>query len=235
MILVSAFAAAASGKRIATKQDTVQLQEEGFSPGSLQSALPASHVMAPVQPLMAQPLVGSHAMRVSALSMSMDRRAALSGAASALLWGAQAADAASTLAQDKAELSLEELILEQEDADLAKLGRQELSDEVALRKAQDAVLEAMSAKKDKAEIAKLEATVRELMAKEAADEGKKKTLSAEMRKEAAKVSAEKAKVAEDKAKEVEEENKELLQAEEAVLKSTVGKDTADVVSKFFKQ
>merc|ERR1719409_1286675 len=126
-------------------------------------------MMAPVQSFVAQPPASSHPTRASALSMSqapMDRRAALSGAASALLWGAQTAHAASTLAKDKAELSLEESKLEQEDAELAKLGRQELSDEIALSKAQDAVLEAMSAKKSNAEIAKLQAKVRELKAKE---------------------------------------------------------------------
>eukprot|EP00964_Phaeocystis_antarctica_P026828 scaffold15100_cov61-Phaeocystis_antarctica.AAC.2 len=48
------------------------------------------------------------------------------------------------------------------DAELAILGRQELSDEVALSKAQDAVLGAMSAKKEPVEIAELQAMVVEL-------------------------------------------------------------------------
>jgi len=244
MILVSVFAAGAFAKRIATKHDTVQLQKEAVAngprilPSSVQSALPASVMMAPVQSFVAQPLVSSHATRASALSMSlapMDRRAALSGAATSLLWGAQAAAAASTLAADKAELSLEESKLEEEDVELAKLRRQELSDEVALTKAQDAVLDAMAAKKDKAEIAKLQAKVVELKKKEDADEGKEKKLYDEVRKEASKVSAEKAKVATDVAKEVVEENKELLEAEEGELKTVVGKDTAGFVSKFFKQ
>jgi len=233
MILVSVFAAGGFAKRIATKHDTVQLQKE-----AVQSALPGILLMAPVQSFVAQPLVSSHATRASALSMSlapMDRRAALSGAATALLWGAQTAAATSTLAADKAELSLEESKLEQEDVELARLGRQELSDEVALTKAQGAVLEAMSAKKDKAEIAKLQAKVVELKAKEDADDRKKKAVWSEVRKEAAKVNVEKAKVATDEAKEVVEENKELLEAEEGVLKTIVGKDTAGFVSKFFKQ
>merc|ERR1719246_331365 len=152
----------------------------------------------------------------------------------ATTWSEKTA-AASTLASDKAELSLEESNLEQKDEQLAKLGRQELSDEVALTKAQDAVLEAMSAKKDKAEIAKLQAKVVELKAKEAADESKKKALSAEVSKEAAKVSAEKARVATDKAEDLVAENKEILVAEEGVLNIIVGKDTAGFVSKFFKQ
>ena len=49
------------------------------------------------------------------------------------------------------------------------LGRQELSDEVALCQAQDAVLDAMSTKKDPAAIGKLQAKVVELKAKESAD------------------------------------------------------------------
>jgi len=231
MILVSVFAVGAFAKRIATKQDTVQLQKEAVANGP--SILPL--MMAPVQSFVAQPLVSTHPTRASALSMSMDRRAALSGAASALLWGAQTADAASTLAADKADLSLDVSKLEQEDEELAKLGRQELSDEVAIMKAEKAVLDAMEAKKDKTDIAKLQAFVVELKKKEDDDEGKKKVLIAEVRKESAKVSTEKAKVEKDKAEELAEENKELLEAEEGALKSVVGKDTAGVVSKFFKQ
>ena len=92
-----------------------------------------------------------------------DRRA-LSGAATALLWGVRRSDArsSSTLAADSATLTLEESKLTVEDAELAILGRQELSDEVALSKAQDAVLDAMSAKKEPVEIAKLQAMVVEL-------------------------------------------------------------------------
>ena len=68
----------------------------------------------------------------------------------------------STLAADSATLTLEESKLTVEDAELAILGRQELSDEVALSKAQDAVLDAMSAKKGPPEIAELQAKVVEL-------------------------------------------------------------------------
>ena len=72
-------------------------------------------------------------------------------------------------------------------------------------------------------------------AKESADAAKKKALWAEVRKEAATVSDVKLKVGKDKAAAVAEEDRELLEVEEAVLTSVVGKDTAGVVSKFFKQ
>ena len=72
-------------------------------------------------------------------------------------------------------------------------------------------------------------------AKESADAAKKKVLWAEVRKEAATVSDVKLKVGKDKAAAVAEEDRELLEVEEAVLTSVVGKDTAGVVSKFFKQ
>ena len=113
--------------------------------------------------------------RASAVSMMslapLDRRAALSGAATALLWGVQRSGArsSSTLAVDSAKLTREASKLSAEDAELAMLGRQELSDEVALCQAQDAVLDAMSTKKDPAAIAKLQAKVVELKAKESAD------------------------------------------------------------------
>ena len=134
----------------------------------------AALLMMPVPSFVAQP-VGSQATRASAVSMMSpapwDRRAALSGAATALLWGVQGSGArsSSTLAEDSAELTREASKLSAEDAELAMLGRQELSDEVALSQAQDAVLDAMSAKKDPAAIAKLQAKVVELMAKESAD------------------------------------------------------------------
>ena len=73
-------------------------------------------------------------------------------------------------------------------------------------------------------------------AKESADAAKKKkALWAEVSKEAATVSDVKLKVGKDKAAAVAEEDRELLEVEEAVLTSVVGKDTAGVVSKFFKQ
>ena len=120
----------------------------------------------------AQPLSRQACTRASAVSMmSLDRRATLSGAATALLWGVQRSDAhiSSTLAVDSALLSREESKLSAEDAELATLARQELLDEVASCQARDAVLDAMSAKKDPAEIAKLQARVVELQAKESVD------------------------------------------------------------------
>ena len=78
---------------------------------------------------------------------------------------------------DSAKLSREEAKLSAEDAELATLARQELSDEVALCQARDAVLDAMSAKKDPAEIAKLQARVVELQAKESVDATLTKALS----------------------------------------------------------
>jgi hypothetical protein len=117
----------------------------------------------------APPLSRQACTRASAGSMmSLDRRAALSGAATALLWGVQRSDArvSSALAVDSAILGREESKLSAVDAELATLARQELSDEVALCQARDAVLDAMSAKKDPAEIAELQARVVELQAKE---------------------------------------------------------------------
>ena len=79
------------------------------------------------------------------------------------------ARSSSTLAVDSAKLTREASKLSAEDAELAMLGRQELSDEVAVCQAQDAVLDAMSTKKDPAAIAKLQAKVVELKAKASAD------------------------------------------------------------------
>merc|ERR1719231_1948691 len=140
--------------------------------------------MMPVQSFVAQPSALSTPLRSSAVSMSltpMDRRAVLSGAATAMLWGVQAANAA--LATDKAELSAEEAKLKSEDNALIALDSKEMTDEIALKKAQDAVLSAMQKGDDKL-VKELEAKVKALEGTAAADAKAKKALLAEVSKEA---------------------------------------------------
>lgn len=194
-------------------------------------------LLAPVQSFVAQPLACiTRPPSAAAVSMSlspMDRRAALSGAATALFALAQNAHAA-TLAADEDELKSEKGVLAAADEALAKAGSKELADEIALKKAQDAVLAAMK-KGDDAEVKKLQAKVKALMVQEAADEKTKLALASEVKKDAAQVKAFSSKVRKEEADEVALETKEILQAEETVLEVVVGKDTSNVVSKFFKQ
>lgn len=198
-------------------------------------------MLTPVQGFVAGS-VGTHAMhRTVAVSMSlspMDRRAALSTGASALLTlGAQAAYALNpldSLNADKAEESTEAAALGAADEALKKADAKELSDEIALKKAQDAVMDAMQ-KGDKAKVAELQAKVRELVESEKADEAAKIKLAEEVRKDSALLRATKDKLKKDEAAEADVETKEMLKEEEAELKKVIGDDTSSVVTKFFKQ
>ena len=88
--------------------------------------------------------------------------------------------AAAALATDKAELSAEEAKLKSEDNALIALDSKEMTDEIALKKAQDAVLSAMQKGDDKL-VKELEAKVKALEGTAAADAKAKKALLAEAR------------------------------------------------------
>jgi len=174
----------------------------------------------------------------AAVTMSLDRRAALSGAASALFAMAGPVSAATTLKStelaDEAELDKASSLLKAEDAELAQVSAKELADSIAIKKTELQVLDAMQ-KGDEKLTKTLQAKLRALKSTEAADEKTKLALTAEVRKEASIVAADKAKVSKDVAAETKEESKEILQAEESALKEVEGEGTFSVVSKFFKQ
>ena len=88
--------------------------------------------------------------------------------------------AAAALATDTAELSAEEAKLKAEDSALIALDSKEMTDEIALKKAQDAVLSAMQKGDDKL-VKELEAKVKALEGTAAADAKAKKALLAEAR------------------------------------------------------
>ena len=90
--------------------------------------------------------------------------------------------AAEGLADDEAALSADKQALSFLDSLLGKEKAVELSEEVSVRKLQDQVLESMQ-KGDKAEVARLEAKVREAQAAAKAEEAKIAKLEAEEAKE----------------------------------------------------
>ena len=90
--------------------------------------------------------------------------------------------AAEGLADDEAALSADKQALSFLDSLLGKEKAVELSEEVSVRKLQDQVLESMQ-KGDKAEVARLEAKVREAQAAAKAEEAKIAMLQAEEAKE----------------------------------------------------
>lgn len=139
-----------------------------------------------------------------------------------------------SLAKDQAEAATDAAVLNAADEALKKIDTKELYDEIAVQKAQDAVLEAMKTG-DKKKVAELEAKVKQLLAAEKADEATKIKLASEVRKDASALQAATAKVQKDTAVELAKEDKALLVTEEAELEKVVGDDTTSLVKKFFKQ
>lgn len=161
--------------------------------------------------------------------MSVDRRAVLVGALSAMAPLA----AHASLAGDKAELSKEDADIKALDDTIKKERNLAFTDEVELAKANDAYLEALK-KGNKKLAGELQAKIKALQAKYAEDEKAVLALQAEESEEIAVEEQTKKKVAADIKAELAVEDKEIIEAEEAVLKAEVGADTANFVSKFFK-
>lgn len=202
------------------------------SPAAFSVALAHSHTYTAAPRTATSHASGSGVHMKLGEQTALNRRAAVHCLSAAALGRALGANAARpTLVDDMAKLQQQQKVVESVDSSLKSKSETILASQLELKQLQAEVVAAM-ARGDDNKVKALEQQVKELQMRLTAEEAKEAVLQAEEGKEVKVEKTIERVVEKDKEVEVETENKELFQAEEGIIKQTVGPEIFDWIKKF---